>query len=145
MKKIFLFLLTAALFCNFSFAGEGESNVSYHILTHFRSTYTAGSDVHWFVNRNFTKAAFTNEKGQLTEVFYSPESELIGVSTTIALKEVPAKALESILEKNKGYTPTQAISFEKPAGGILYYVKIENLGTVQVLEVTPEGKVSRFE
>lgn len=144
MKKL-LILTSAVIALGTSAFADTNKKTSYNGAGHFKSTFTAATEVNWSTDANFEKVSFL-ENGIKKEVFYTHQGELIGSAKTFAFDKLPKSALQTITTK---YTYPEfqlqdVIEFENADGDHTYFVSMDNANMKIVLEISVYGQVTIF-
>lgn len=142
MKKILFAVLLSASIITCAYAKD-TNNVSYRVMTDFKTKFASAENVNWVVKDNFTRASF-NIKGEKLNVFYDINGDMIGTSKNISLDELPTDAKRTFAKVYSGYTVNEAIHFE----GVdedAYYISAGNGKHKVILKVTNNRNVSTFQ
>ena len=105
MKKQFL-VLTAALIMTFSATfAQDSKQIPKTVVSELIQRFANAQDVQWQATDNYYKASFAVD-GQPLRVFYSIDGDMIGVSRTIGIEQLPMALIREVKEKQAAYTVT---------------------------------------
>ena len=141
MKKIFIAALFAVTFITSAFAAD-VTNINTNIMKNFTSSFKNATNVLTVAGEDYTKVSFTLED-QKMEAFYDAEGEMIGLSRTIKVENLPVEAKRTFARKYAAYTAKEAIYFE----GInesAYFISADNTIDTIVFKITDDNNVSTF-
>jgi hypothetical protein len=150
MKKLILSAVIATMISVTAFADDvkkssadnGEQNVSYAVLTQFKSDFENVSNVNWTVSKNSQQANFTQNNVNYT-AYYDAVGEYWGIATEVSLANVSKEVKNTLAKDYAGYDVTSVTRFEsqdeEPA---VYFVKVKNAAGALVLTMSPiDGQV----
>ena len=155
MKKIFLTIVTAALFSVTAFAADGgkkadnTANVSYSVQQSFNADFATATNVSWSVNKNCQKVDFIIDGAKKT-AFYSLDGSFLGVTQYTTYDAIPAKSKKLIADDYKGYTAASVIVYqanESIASDIdptSYFVDLKSTDHEVLVRVTSTGNLEFF-
>ena len=145
MKK----LIISAAFIFAAFTGvfaKANNDENKNVINAFNRMYPHASTVEWKkVNDELSIATF-NMNGSTMKAVYNADAALVATSKPVTLKEVPAKALETINKKYNNYTIREAIEFNDLANDAetCYYISVENDNKKIILKCSTKGTVEEF-
>lgn len=160
MKKLTLITTGLMLFlCTSVFANEGEKKskketslvagsfggvsvtVSKEISKSFTSKFSGGEDVKWKQREEFFFADFkVNQKDMFAA--YSAKGELLGVSRSLLLTELPMHVEMSIRDNYKDYKIDNVITEMVFDGETTYHLQVENKTRYLKLKCDSQGHIS---
>jgi len=95
-----IFLMTSVTFA------KDTNPVPKQIVNELNQQFKNANDVIWNASPNFYKASFT-VANQSMQAFFSFEGQLIGVSRTISLEQLPMALLQEANEKSNSQPATE--------------------------------------
>jgi hypothetical protein len=151
MKKLILTAVIATMISVTAFADgvkksstdNGEQNVSYAVLTQFKSDFENVSDVNWTVSKNSQQANFTKNNVNYT-AYYDAVGEYWGIATEVTLAHVAKEVRATLAKDYAGYEVASVTRFEAQDGEepAVYFVKVKNAAGSLVLTMSPiDGQV----
>lgn len=146
MKKLFILTLAVIALGTSAFAADNNKKLSFKGASHFTYAFNDVKEVSWTSEEDkFEKASFVRG-GVQTDVFYTPQGELIGTSKTFAFDKLPKTALYTITTKYTypTYQLQECIEFINANGDVNYYLSMDKADEKLVLEINKYGNVSVF-
>ena len=137
--------LAAFMFIAFTMSAFAKPiEVNDYLIKQFESQFRGASNVTWKTTAQFTSASFM-QNGQKVSVFYNSQSDLIGVSKTITVTELPKKAQQTLTARYNDYTVVSVIDFTNEEGVESYYIQLDNKGKQIILQSDEFGSVTDFQ
>ncbi|MDB5088799.1 MAG: hypothetical protein JWR09_2793 [Mucilaginibacter sp.] len=154
MKKIFLTIVTAALFSVSVFAADGGkkiegATVSYSVQQAFSADFANATNTVWTVTKNCQKADFIID-GTKKTAFYNLAGDFLGTTQTTIYKAIPAKSQKMIADNYKGYTAGEVIVYQANEAlnndieSTSYFVDLKSASHEILVRVANSGNVEFF-
>lgn len=154
MKKIFLTIVTAALFSVSAFAADGGkkiegATVSYSVQQAFSADFANATNTVWTVTKNCQKADFIID-GTKKTAFYNLAGDFLGTTQTTIYKAIPAKSQKMIADNYKGYTAGEVIVYQANEAlnndieSTSYFVDLKSASHEILVRVANSGNVEFF-
>lgn len=141
MKKLqTVFAAVSLLLTTSAFAVNGPEKVSPTVKIAFEKSFTGASNVSWEKNEEFYFAHFKLEARDM-DAAYNENGELLGISRTIAIGELPLSISRAIADKYPGYTTANTVTEISYEGQTKYYVNISNSKQVLKLKCNSNGEI----
>lgn len=134
----FLFITIAAS----AFARPAE--VSKYLMNQFQKQFQYADNVTWKTTDRFTSASFI-VNGNEVSVFYNNENNMIGISKTISVQDLPKAAQKVLNTEYSKYTITSVIDFTDENGNESYYIQLQNNGKQIILQSDNSGRMSDYQ
>jgi hypothetical protein len=155
MKKIILSAVVATMISLTAFADGGkkvttevgEQNVSYVVLTQFRSDFENASNVVWTVNSTAQKASFTLNKVQYT-AYYDSIGQYWGLAQNVDYSTVTAAIKKQITKSYTGFDVKEVTRFEAQDGEepVVYFINLKNTTSEVILTIAPgDGQIKNID
>jgi hypothetical protein len=151
-KNLLLATLTVVAFSTSAFATKGEKNKSEKnttnakALAEFKKTFANAENVTLITTKdNYTEFSFS-EKGIAMKVFYDLDGTMVASGKAVKFDELPQKAIKSIGKHfpSPNYVIKECVQMTLDEVGTNYYVSVEDLKYVTVLQIDDSGNVSTF-
>lgn len=154
MKKIFLTVLTAALFSVSVFAADGGkkiegATVSYSVQQAFTTDFANATNTTWTVTKNCQKADFVAD-GVKKTAFYNLAGDFLGTTQSTIYKAIPAKSQKMIADNYKGYAVGEVIVYQANEAlnndieATSYFVDLKSADHEILVRVANSGNVEFF-
>ncbi len=138
-------LLTAFMFIAFTMSAFAKpTDVSKYLVKQFQKQFQQAANVAWKTTDQFTSATFTLDGNNMI-VFYNPQNDLIGVSKTITLQDLPITAVQAINMKYGNDKIVSVINFTDAEGISNYYIQIESNNRQIILKSDDQGYLSNYQ
>src|SRR5215210_3272090 len=142
MKKLLIAAVLTVLIATSSFAADGKE-LNAKVVSNFSLEFKHAKNVTWKSTENFVKASFIlNDKSMAA--FYDLDGNMIGISTNIAIDDLPTYAKRVFAKKYAEYTVKEAIQFDG-VEETAYYIFAESEKQTLLLRVSVAGLVSVLE
>lgn len=149
MKTTFIRIAKASAVAAFMFIAFTTSafakpiEVSNYLSRQFEQQFRGASNVSWKITSQFTSATFM-QNDQKVSVFYNTGGELVGVSRTIDVKDLPKKAQQVLNNRYSDHTVVSVIEFTDSDDVVRYYIQLENNNKQSILQTDELGSLSDF-
>ncbi|MDB4901504.1 MAG: hypothetical protein JWQ63_785 [Mucilaginibacter sp.] len=156
MKKIFLTIVTAALFSVSVFAADGgkkanesSATVSYAVQQEFIADFANAQNVTWTVTKSCQKADFVID-GTKKTAFYKLNGDFLGTTQVVGYNAIPAKTQKLIADSYKGYVANNVIVYQaneelnSDIDPTSYFVDLKNSDHEVLVRVTGSGNLEFF-
>lgn len=139
-------VLAAFMLIAFTMSAFAKPNdVSKYLMRQFQKQFQHATNVTWKTTASFTSATCMLD-GDKTSVFYNNDNDLIGISRTISVQDLPKAAQKLLSRKYNGQTIASVIDFTEANGNESYYVQLDNSnGKTIILQCDEAGNVSDFQ
>ncbi|MES2426525.1 MAG: hypothetical protein V4560_06105 [Bacteroidota bacterium] len=155
MKKIILTAVVATMISLTAFADGGkksttevgEQNVSYTVLTQFKSDFENASNVVWTVNSTAQKAAFTLNNVNYT-AYYDSIGQYWGLAQNVAYPTVTSAIKKQIAKSYNGYDVKEVTRFEAQDGEepVVYFINLKSATSEVILTIAPsDGQIKNID
>ncbi len=134
----FMFIVFAAS------AFAKPTDVSKYLVKQFQKQFQNADNVTWKTTDRFTSASF-DLNGDKVSVFYNNENNIVGISKTISLQDLPKAAQQALSTTYSVYTPTDLIDFTDADGNETYYMQLQHNGKQVILQSDVRGHVSDYQ
>lgn len=140
MKKLTAIIISAImLISTSSFAGTGEE-VSEAIRTSFAKSFSTAQNVSWKKSQDLYFANFNQNTSKLFAAF-NESGELVAVSRTIDISQVPLALARSLQEKYGDYYLASSVIEMVLEGNTSYYINAESKTRSLEIRGTANGDI----
>jgi hypothetical protein len=154
LKTILLAVMIITAFSFSALAGKSggstkknkSSKINTATMAEFKRVFTDAENTTWVTTKdNFTEFSFI-EKGTPMHAYYDLNGNMIASGKTVKLENLPPKAIRSITKyyPSPDYVVTGCVQMTLDELGTNYYVSVENLKSITVLQIDNSGYVSFF-
>jgi hypothetical protein len=141
MKKI-LFAALVTLFIGTS-AFAAPKDAPYKSVSALKKAYQQSNQITWSKYETYQKASLV-EAGMTTEMFYTLDGDLIGISKTFAYDKLPKNALNQMAVKYAypEYELVKCIEFVNADNETNYYLSLSGLNEDLYLQINEKGQIT---
>lgn len=141
MKKI-LFATLVTLFIGTS-AFAAPKDAPYKSVSALKKAYQQSNQITWSKYETYQKASLV-EAGMTTEMFYTLDGDLIGISKTFAYDKLPKNALNQMAVKYAypEYELVKCIEFVNADNETNYYLSLSGLNEDLYLQINEKGQIT---
>ena len=141
MKK--LFISAVVMFALIAHVSAARNATNTNLFHDFTSIIKNTENVAWTYGDNFQKVSLV-VAGAKTEVYYTPNGELIGASKSFAYDLLPKAALNTLATKYAypTYALNDCIIFENADDEVNYFLSMTKANQLLVLQISEKGNVS---
>ncbi|MCC8426035.1 hypothetical protein [Mucilaginibacter sp. UR6-11] len=125
----------------------GEQNVSYAVLTQFKSDFENVSNVIWTVTTGSQKVSFTKNNVNYT-AYYDSFNEYFGLAQEVSFATVTNAIKTTIAKDYSSYAIKSVTRFEAQDGEepVVYFINVKNTANNVILTISPnDGEVKNIE
>ncbi len=140
MKKLTIIVTAIAMFFSTVAFAKGFDPVSSEVQTAFLKKFTGAENVTWKKSGALYFAEFQMQQNSLL-VAYSDNAELVAISRTIPLNQVPLQLSQTLADNYSDYTMSNAVTEIVLEGVTSYYLTIENKSKILALKATANGDI----
>lgn len=143
MKNL-LFAAMITLFIGTT-AFAAPKDAPYKSVTALKKAYQQTNQIKWSKFDNYQKASLVMD-GITTEMFYTLEGDLIGISKTFAYDKLPKNALNQMATKYAypEYELVKCIEFVNADNETNYYLSLSGFNEDLYLQVNEKGQITEM-
>jgi len=143
MKKLTAILAFLLFVGGASFAGTAPEPLgpTEEVQSAFKKNFVGASNVNWKQTDDFYFANFQIDKKEFFAA-YNSKGELLGMSRTVELADLPLALSMSIKEQYKDYEVFNSVTEIVSEGSTSYYLTAENSSRILKLKGTSDGQIT---
>ncbi len=140
MKKLTIIVTAIAMFFSTVAFAKGFDPVSTDVQTAFLKKFTSAENVTWKKSGALYFANFQVKQNSFLAA-YNDNAELVAISRTIPLSQVPLQLSQTLAENYSDFTVNDAVTEIVLEGVTSYYLTIENKSKVLAIKATANGDI----
>ena len=140
MKKLFFAAMITLFIGTTAFAAPKDA--PFKSITALKKAYQASNQITWTKFDGYQKASIVIA-GVSTEMFYTPEGDLIGTSKTFAYDKLPKNALNQLAIKYAypEFELVKCIEFVNADNETNYYLSLSGYSEDLYLQISEKGQI----